>query len=405
MITSINEFKKYFESVDSKYVDLKTYDLVGLFNKINQDCFSGELKLCPIVVSPFKGSTARFNAKINKTETPYLSYDEKISISNLTHFTEEKLKTIMCHEMIHYWVASRYDVHDNHGYRFRENMYRVNKLGYAVTVHDEEPGETNQEIVVSKVLMVTGTYNKTHRFYTLFSISKLRNMSQPEISLALNIYVKDDRFSDVAYYVTSAPEYKKLTTSIKLDKYHLIKPAYNYLIDDIIKADKSRKIIMNDIYHLNENKITETIKGFIDYEIKIRSEDDEGDRTAVLLYDNTTKETKLIGQLVFEKIWQGYDMIGVMDEEMYNEIFPDDKYIKIEYLNVNLEYEQRGFAKVLMKAALKEIKKTEFDRIYINACPMGRRIQLHHLVQFYESFGFNVFNQQSGHNAEMFRTI
>jgi len=552
-------FNKINESItNNNYVDLNTYDLKGLFNKINQECFGGELELCPIVVKPIKGSTAKFNAKVNPSKTPYLTYDERITISNLTHFTEEKLKIIMCHEMIHYWVASRYDLKDNHGIKFRENMRRVNSLGYAVTINDEDPGEINQDITVPKQLLITGTYAKEWKFYVLFSLTALKKLSQSEISRLLNDYVKNTKFENVKYYVTAAPEYKQLRTARELTKFTLLKPAYNYLIDNIVNSDKTRGIIMNDIYSLNESiinnttvyeyiayhssnykinefdfdkielkpnsstridgiffsdlpqtswgeyiykvklstknpaifdisksrfdslsiqeafdallrgdtsyivedlveyggmdesdaenlveqweltdlivikncnyakhnteyivpnpyynqlsakitiletKINESINNGINYNIKIEAEDEDGDRINVVLYN--TNESDIIGKLTYETIWNGLDMIGLMDEDEYYKIFPDDEYIKIEHLEVKPKYANKGFAKIIMFEALKNIEKTKFNRIYLNASPMGMRIPLQELIEFYESFGFIVFNRQ-GRNAEMYKII
>lgn len=249
---------KINESTDNNYVDLNTYDLNKLFNEINQKCFGGELALCPIIVKTIKGCTARYNAKINHSKTPYLTFDDRITISNLTHFTEEKLKTILCHEMIHYWVGSRFSTSDCHGYKFRENMYHVNKLGYNVTIHDDEPGEFNQAIVLPEQLFITGTYAKNWKFYILYSLTALRKLSQQEISRLLNDYVKNTKFEDVNYYVTSAPESKRLSITRNLTKFTLLKSQYNFIIDDIIKSDKTRKIIFNDIYSLNES-INESI--------------------------------------------------------------------------------------------------------------------------------------------------
>jgi GNAT superfamily N-acetyltransferase len=91
-----------------------------------------------------------------------------------------------------------------------------------------------------------------------------------------------------------------------------------------------------------------------------------------------------------------------MSEDEYYELFPDDEFMQIGYLNVyDKKYMGEGIAKKLMKLAIDKAKKEGFDTIYLNASPMGTEgLKLNNLVDFYKKFGFKeIINQ--GNNVQM----
>jgi GNAT superfamily N-acetyltransferase len=91
-----------------------------------------------------------------------------------------------------------------------------------------------------------------------------------------------------------------------------------------------------------------------------------------------------------------------MSEDEYYELFPDDEFIQIGYLNVyDKKYMGEGIAKKLMKLAIDKAKKEGFDTIYLNASPMGTEgLKINNLVDFYKKFGFKeIINQ--GNNVQM----
>jgi len=142
----------------------------------------------------------------------------------------------------------------------------------------------------------------------------------------------------------------------------------------------------------------------VDFDIKVNTEDEDGDRTDIVIFNKNPEEPYLIGKLTYEKIWNGLDMMGLIDEDEYYKIFPDDEYIKIEHVKVEKKYAQKGFGRILMDRALDEIRKTDFKRVYLNASPMGTQIPLPDLIEFYESLGFKVFHREAN-NAEMYMII
>jgi len=392
----------HFESIDTNYVDLNTYDINALYDIINKECFNGELQKIPILIKPLKGVTAKYSAKINKSKIPYLTFDDKITISNLTHLTEEKLKNILCHEMIHYWVNSRIDVRDHHGLNFIENMNRVNRLGYNVSLKDEELGAVNQEISVSQQLFITGTYINQYKFYVLVPVTTIKKMKQSDIENAIAQYISNSKFTDVICYITTSPDCKLISGSNKIEKYKLLKSAYNYLLTNITNSPKTSVINSDDIISLGINNLNESVNSGINYGIKAYNEDD--DRINITLYNKNQNEPYLIGKIIYEYSWGGFDIKDIIDEDKYYKLFPDDKYIKIEHIQIEPYYATKGFGRILMNIAIDKIKETKFNRIYLNASPMGKRIPLVDLIRFYESLGFKVFHKEAN-NAEMYIEI
>lgn len=248
---NINLIPSQFESNNSDVVNIKTYDLVKLFNEINKECFFNELPPIDIVVKTLKRVTAQYTSKFKQNaDKSYTVFDNKITISDLTKYSEEKLRNILCHEMIHYYVATKIDHRDNHGPNFKEHMYRINSLnlGYNVTLIDDQPGEINSEIKVNDTFFITGKYNN-YRFYLLYSLNSLKKMNRNDIEKIIQYYAIQP-FSEVSYYITSAPDIKKLRVAKHMLKIGIMKTQYYYLLDNIINSDKTRGISTDEIYNL-----------------------------------------------------------------------------------------------------------------------------------------------------------
>ena len=216
----------------------------------------------------------------------------------------------MCHEMIHYWVNSRLDIKDGHGILFIEQMNRINKLGYNVSLTDEDVGAINQELSTSENIFITGNYSDKWKFAGLWTVTSIKKLNATDVAKSLEKYNSDSKFHDVKWYLTTAPETKQLQASRKLDKYSVLKPQYNYLLENVVKSPKTQEISMQDVIALSNNKITESVHAGIDYDIKINEEDDDGDRINIVLSNTDKDKPYLIGKVTYEKVWQGLDMIG-----------------------------------------------------------------------------------------------
>lgn len=141
--------------------------------------------------------------------------------------------------------------------------------------------------------------------------------------------------------------------------------------------------------------INEAYKG-AEFTITEKSLDEDNDRYKISL----NIAGKDIGYVIIEKVWGLLDF----DEEEYGYLFPDDKYIKIEHLEIYPEHRGYALSNILIDKAIDKTKQLGFNRIYLNACSIGNIIPLHKLIDLYKLHGFEVFNLDSN-NAEMYLKI
>lgn len=147
------------------------------------------------------------------------------------------------------------------------------------------------------------------------------------------------------------------------------------------------------IYDIYENLLRSTF---------FKIEEDE-DRVKIIAINNGN----IVGYIILEFVTDGYwEFEDEMDEDMYNTIFPDDKFVKIEVLEVKDEYKGKGFAKELMSKAIEYSKKKGETVMYLNASPMGHTgLNLQDLVRFYQSFGFKTIIDDYTQNKEMVKYL
>jgi len=126
---------------------------------------------------------------------------------------------------------------------------------------------------------------------------------------------------------------------------------------------------------------------------------------------NAIKDRTLIGEVVVEFVFDAYrefeDVIekGEMTDDEYDSIFPNDRFAKLEYLNVIDGEKGKGYAKQLMHKAIAYARSKGETVMYLNASPMGfSGLNINDLTGFYNTFGFQTLID-SGHNVEMFANI
>lgn len=114
-------------------------------------------------------------------------------------------------------------------------------------------------------------------------------------------------------------------------------------------------------------------------------------------------ESEIIGKLSMVFMMSAYWYFeNELSEEQYDEMFPDDRFVLIGWLEVPQKiYRGEGIAKQLMKRAIAKAKQQGYTRVYLNASPIGTNgFQLNDLVGFYKSFGFEEIIHQGG-NVQM----
>lgn len=133
------------------------------------------------------------------------------------------------------------------------------------------------------------------------------------------------------------------------------------------------------------SKLYEEVSNETQFQIR-----DREDSTYITAYNGA----KIYGDVVLNWVdVDGYrDFEGDLGEDDYYELFPDDRYAKIVQLRVGARHQGNGHAKELMHKTLSMIKERGYDRVYLNASPMGIAggLNLNDLVGFYRKFGFQV---------------
>jgi GNAT superfamily N-acetyltransferase len=126
---------------------------------------------------------------------------------------------------------------------------------------------------------------------------------------------------------------------------------------------------------------------------------------------NAIKNRQIIGKISIEFVFDAYrefeDIIdkGEMSDQEYETIFPNDRFVKIDYLNVIDGEKGKGYAKQLMQKAISYAKEHGETVMYLNASPMGfSGLNINDLTGFYNTFGFQTL-VDSGHNVEMYANI
>ena len=147
MIKNFNEF--IFENnllLENEMI--KKFNLEKEFQQLNRTLFNDELPPIKLSWNRKKNSRGVFRysiikkGRLKKVIYDNPDYPPQIQISKFYNDTEENLRTILAHEMIHYWVWHNklVDTSDSHGKAFLKKMEEVNKKKIVtVSVYDESP--------------------------------------------------------------------------------------------------------------------------------------------------------------------------------------------------------------------------------------------------------------------------
>lgn len=147
-------------------------------------------------------------------------------------------------------------------------------------------------------------------------------------------------------------------------------------------------------------KLLELYNEALENPVTFTTFDDDGRVTISAMVGRTN-----VGYIVIEQITNGYWMFqDDISEEEYDEIFPDDSFLKIEHLLVFDDYKSGGYGKQLVNKAIEYAKEIGENIIYLNASPMGGSgLSIGNLVNFYKGFGFKTLphSEKWANNKEM----
>lgn len=147
-------------------------------------------------------------------------------------------------------------------------------------------------------------------------------------------------------------------------------------------------------------KLLELYNEALENPVTFTTFDDDGRITISAMVGRTN-----VGYIIVEQIVNGYWIFqDDISEEEYDEIFPDDSFLRIEHLLVFDDYKNGGYGKQLVDQAIKYANEVGENVIYLNASPMGGTgLNIGNLVNFYKSFGFKVLphSDKWSNNKEM----
>lgn len=135
--------------------------------------------------------------------------------------------------------------------------------------------------------------------------------------------------------------------------------------------------------------------------VKFIYEEDE-DKMKIKAFYKGKKIGIVILEIFVNSYWEFEDDFN---EDEYNDMFPDDEYVKISWFDVTPEYRKSGLARKLMLMSIDKVKERGYHQIYLNASPIGSDgLAVKDLVWYYKVFGFKeILNQ--GHNVQMLLNI
>lgn len=233
-VSAVVPDKSFLRIVESASNDvLSAANLYATFDKVNVECFDGSLRRIPIEVSSSKSYTGIFRAKATRDPFGRRTFtDMRIAISNFFKMDGEKLKNIMAHEMIHYWVAMNHPgARESHGWEFSSTMRRINglSLGYNVTMRDDETPELNgAKPVKSDHIFAVGK----HRGKIAYVIVLAKDV-QAQLA-EIKDFVEKYKMDDMKYYTTRSPHIHALRIAKNPTKFGVFGEEHRSLIDNIL---------------------------------------------------------------------------------------------------------------------------------------------------------------------------
>lgn len=117
--------KEYLHQIIMEQISVvpNIYNVMWLFNEYNKKCFGGELPRPMFNLVHDKKTLGRFTCDFYDGEIE----NPQIDISDSYEYTEDKLRDVLVHEMIHYYLAyTQQDVYLSHGKKFKSMVNYIN---------------------------------------------------------------------------------------------------------------------------------------------------------------------------------------------------------------------------------------------------------------------------------------
>ena len=125
--------KKHLHQIIMEQIGIvpNIYNIMWLFNEYNNKCFDGELPRPMLSLVHDKRTLGRFTCDFYDEEME----NPRIEISDSYEYTEDRLRDVLVHEMIHYYLAfTGEDIYLSHGKAFKNLANHFNtKFGMNIT--------------------------------------------------------------------------------------------------------------------------------------------------------------------------------------------------------------------------------------------------------------------------------
>lgn len=150
----------------------------------------------------------------------------------------------------------------------------------------------------------------------------------------------------------------------------------------------------NPLYDGGESSVNESEN---DVEYKRGTDGEDG------YYIRAIVDGKVVGEIAFYEVWHDYSYFeDYMDEERYDELFPDDHWMDMQYLQVKPQYRGMGIGRKLFADAV-AWAETFGVPLYGNASPMGSDgPRARELFNLYSQYGFTELVDE-GDNIQMYK--
>ena len=124
--------KKVHGHSNAEYITPKKEDLERRFNEYNEKYFDGVLPPCKLMIRKSEDGCPAWIVKYKKV-------NNKIDIANNVYWTDENLKLVLIHEMVHHYVWEIMNLNPfcQHGRTFRKVCRMLRKKhGIRVNLHE-----------------------------------------------------------------------------------------------------------------------------------------------------------------------------------------------------------------------------------------------------------------------------
>lgn len=128
MVKYLSEAKQH---TDDEIVDFDEIDLQDEYNKLNSLLFDGRLQ--PVEMIWNTRRSAHGTVKAQRNSATGAIRIKSLAMSKFLDVPYKVFKDTLAHEMIHVFLLQQ-GIDDGHGFRFKQQMYRINSMGLGFDV-------------------------------------------------------------------------------------------------------------------------------------------------------------------------------------------------------------------------------------------------------------------------------